>query len=338
MEPMIVSQHIESQDQIDQDAALWVARLAGDRLPVGEHRRLEGWLDADPRHRTAFLEAQEAWGLMGGLAAERDLLVADVPAATVPTPPPPVRFLAVGRALAAIAACLLLVVMGGTLWLGGALPHLTVDHATAPGEQRVVLLEDGSRVILGPGSALDVRYGAAMRRVVLRSGVAIFDVAPMAEAGGRPFVVAAGSGTVRALGTEFMVEYHAEAIEVTVLEHAVEVALEDDAGTTQAVRLDTGASVRYDAQAVGEPHRQDVARATAWQRQRLIFDRVPLADVVAALNRYRPGRIVIADAALAARTVSGVFHTATPDLALDAVIRELGAKSAAIPPLVTVIY
>ncbi|MBC7210881.1 MAG: siderophore-interacting protein, partial [Pseudomonas sp.] len=52
----------------------------------------------------------------------------------------------------------------------------------------------------------------------------------------------------------------------------------------------------------------DLRRATDWQRGVLAFERQPLAEVVARLNRYRAGQLVVASDALARREVSGVFH------------------------------
>ena len=68
------------------------------------------------------------------------------------------------------------------------------------------------------------------------------------------------------------------------------------------------------------------------------FDKVSLADVIAQLNRFRRGRIVIADADLARRSVSGVFEIANLNAALATIARELGLRTAALPPFVTVLY
>ena len=103
--------------------------------------------------------------------------------------------------------------------------------------------------------------------------------------------------------------------------------------------LSPGQSIRFDrASGIGTVTQTDLDGATAWRRGRLIFDKVPLADVVTALNRYRRGRIVIADAGLADRRVSGVFETTDLAGALASITRELGVRIAALPPFVTVLY
>ncbi len=120
---------------------------------------------------------------------------------------------------------------------------------------------------------------------------------------------------------------------VTVTEHQVAVA----ASGAVAV-LSPGQSVHYAGNGLGETLAADIRRATAWRDGRLIFDRVPLAEVVAELNRYRRGRVVIAGPDLAARTVSGVFDTARLDGALASIARELGVRERSVPPFLTVLY
>ena len=51
----------------------------------------------------------------------------------------------------------------------------------------------------------------------------------------------------------------------------------------------------------------------------MIFNNRPLGDVVAEMNRYRFGKILITDAASARLPVTGVFETRDPDALLDAI-------------------
>jgi transmembrane sensor len=69
-----------------------------------------------------------------------------------------------------------------------------------------------------------------------------------------------------------------------------------------------------------------------------VFDRARLADVVAELNRYRRGRIVIADGVMAERHVSGFFQTDDLDGALSAISRELDVRTVNLPPFMTLLY
>lgn len=68
--------------------------------------------------------------------------------------------------------------------------------------------------------SIAVRYARGERRVELKSGTALFEVAKEAA---RPFVVEADGATVRALGTRFEVRREDGPVGVTLLEGSVEV-------------------------------------------------------------------------------------------------------------------
>jgi transmembrane sensor len=82
----------------------------------------------------------------------------------------------------------------------------------------------------------------------------------------------------------------------------------------------------------------NIDAAMAWRQGRLVFDNVPLRDVVTELGRYRRGRIVVASPSLASRAVSGVFDTADLESALDTICRELGVKMISAGSMVTFLY
>ncbi len=72
----------------------------------------------------------------------------------------------------------------------------------------------------------------------------------------------------------------------------------------------------------GRPH-----DLTSWRRGLLVFDEQPLGEVVARLNRYRPGHLLVAPGALAQRRVSGVFRVADLEPSLQSISDELGVRS-----------
>lgn len=321
----------DRQDEIDETAALWVARLAGGPLDAADRRSLDRWLAEDVAHTAAFAEAQAALGMMDAFAPTPEMLQVTMP------PPVPVRHAPRWRLPAALAASLMLLVAGALLWSGDPLLMIAADHLTAPAERRTVTLSDGSVVELGPASAIALRFDDRQRRVDLLAGVAYFTPAPRTDAEPRPFVVAAASGTAQALGTQFAVDRLADLVEVVVVEHEVAVSVANPDGQPTTVVLSPGQSVRYAAAGVASPRATNLDQALAWRRDRLVFDHVPLRHVVDELNRYRRGKIVIGSSDLAQRQVSGVFDAIDTDAALAAITRELGARTAS-APLVTVLY
>jgi transmembrane sensor len=216
---------------------------------------------------------------------------------------------------------------------------LAADYQTAPGEHQTVALPDGSSVDLSSGSAIALHFSERERRVELLQGAAYFTAAPMGTNENRPFVVQGENGTVTALGTQFIVNRFPDAVEVSVAEHEVRVALASTDDPAASVVLSAGQSVRYSPESgIGKVGEKNIDLASAWRRGRLVFDRVPLGEVVAELNRYRRGRIVISSNSLASRNVSGVFETNDLDNALRTISQELRLRTASVPPLVTVLY
>lgn len=343
-----VTEPTDRQDEIDQDAidsgaALWMARLGDGPLSASDRQALDRWLDEDPRHAAAFAEAQAAWARMDVLAGSPGALLRDLPPAhiaeVIPLRPTPGRKRpAIWLRATAMAASLLILVAGAVLWFGDPMVMMAADHRTQPGERRIVALPDGSTVELGPASAIALRYSDSERRVELLSGLAYFTAAPRRGEEQRPFVVEAARGTARALGTQFTVGRLSNSVEVIVIEHEVKVAATAADGQERQIVLSPGQSVRYAGAGLALAQTVNLDQALAWRRDRLVFDRVPLDHVVAELNRYRHGRIVIGNGPLASRTVSGVFDTADPDAALATIARELGVRTASAPPLITLLY
>lgn len=321
----------DQSSEADRRAALWVARLDGGPLDAEEREAFRSWLDADPDHRAAFEEAHSAWRSLGLLHREPG------PLRAVPRPQ---RRKPVSRA--GIAGAVVLLGVGllalryqiGDPWIAFA-----ADWRTAPGQTRQVALDDGTLVDLGPDSAIAVQFDAHERRVALLAGEAYFQAAPRAGREVRPFVVAAARGTTTALGTQFQVEEREGGARVTAVEHRIEIAYDAPGRGDARVVLSPGSTVEYDpAGGLGPVDTADVEDATAWRRGFLVFDSLPLEEVVRRLNRYRRGRIVVADPQLAQRKVSGVFASADLDGVIRTITAELGARASSLPPLVTVLY
>lgn len=335
-----VNEPKDRRDAIDSTAAAWVARLGDGPLSDAEQRDLDHWLSADPLHGAVFDEARAAWEKMGQVHFAPGVLADDV-APQRRTPPAGTtdrRRHSLWLRTGALVACLLVLAGGARFWLGDPVILLTADHRTAPGERHGITLSDGSTVELGPDSAIAVRYDDTERRIDLLTGLAYFTAAPLADGERRPFVVAAANGTARALGTQFLVDRMADGVQVVVIEHTVEVALATPSGERTQAMVAPGRAVGYDATGLGQVRPANLDHAMAWRRGRLIVDHAPLGEVVAALNRHRRGRVVIADPALAAREVSGVFDVTDPDAALAVIARDLQIATASLPPLVTLLY
>lgn len=193
--------------------------------------------------------------------------------------------------------------------------YSVADHRTARGERRQLTLADGTRIMLGSASAIDVRYSPQARQVRLLAGE-IFIVTASDHA--RPFTVQTAQGTVRALGTRFSVREADEGIRVAVEQGAVEIR---PAAGAPAVRLDAGQQSRFN-RAGADAARPLDANAMAWTRGLLVAERMPLSDFLAEVSRYRRG-VLRADPAVRALVVSGVYPLDDTEQILDTLPQSL---------------
>ncbi|MDD2109101.1 sigma-70 family RNA polymerase sigma factor [Pseudomonas asiatica] len=184
-------------------------------------------------------------------------------------------------------------------------PVLLADYHTGVGERQVVTLADGTRVTLNSATALSVVFSDRERRVVLESGEALFETTDDS----RPFVVDTAGERVQGSAATFSVRRDGRVVlahgEAKVGEH--ELAVAADAGTQMA-----------------------------WQRGKLIFNGKPLGQLLAELERYRHGRIVLSDSKLAAMEVSGVFDLDEPEALLRTLEQRYGLKVTYLPWLAVV--
>jgi transmembrane sensor len=284
---------------LSDEAIEWLVRLGSGRSTAADAQAFVAWRRQDPEHEVAAREAEallQALGDTRSAAAFRRASSTRSPdCAVFKDARRPRRRALLGGAAAAAAALVLAPSIAP-----GPLTRLFADYATGIGERRRFTLPDGSNLHLNTASAVSMAYSATVRKLSLDMGEALFEVA---KEPGRPFVVVAGPGETRAIGTAFTVRRDADDMSVTVTEGVVDVSCAD----RPPVRVAAGQGIVYGPAGPGLPEPRDVDAASAWDRGKLIFNRRPLAEVVVELERYRVGRIVIADPSLGRLQVTGVF-------------------------------
>ncbi len=349
---------------LTQQAIHWLVRLRSDDLSDTEMDVFADWLISDPEHGEAFAKAEDLFNAMQ-LAARRmgiagtgvtqsavisTALPAKPPAAsthlgnlarphavlTQRTPNRSSRWRSLGLAMAAsgvLLSCLHLSPYNG--WLDIYLS----DYHTSTGEMKDIELADGSHVLLNTDSAVSVNFTAGARQITLHHGQVRFTVAkdPL-----RPFDVLTEDLSVRALGTVFDVyKLTPTATDVSVQEHAVEVRLHGKQHPTasESTQVEQGQYLRYrSSTGLSQPQPSDLDTLLAWQQQRLLINDRPLAELIAELQRYRKGRIFLADSELGKLRITGVFSIANPDEALNAVRKVLGLEEKRLGPWLTVLH
>lgn len=296
---------------LSDEAIDWMVRLHSGRSTPEERGAFGRWRAQSAAHEAAAAEAEALWHGLGSAGA--DMRGERRAARTRMTR----RAVLGGLTLGALG----LATAGSGLWRSGP----KADYATGVNETREITLEDGSRVHLNASSALALHFSRAERRLTLLAGQALFTVTPDAQ---RPFIVGAGDGWTRAIGTQFDVDIRAEETVVTVVEGKVTVGTER---ALPGVTLQANETVRYGGGSLGRPRPVDAALATSWRRGKLIFDRRPLADVVNELQRHTNTRIVIASGSLGELEVTGVFDLNDPLSVLETIEQTLPVRVLRLP-------
>ena len=203
----------------------------------------------------------------------------------------------------ALGAAALLVLLGaGLAWFDPA--YRSEAYSTVIGEHHSSLLADGSRMTLDSDTRLTVEWHVRSRRVVLQQGQALFDVSHTVL---RPFQVEAAAIRVNVLGTLFSVRNLNDTVRVTLARGKVSVSstLPDE----KPLQLIPGQQVDAQGGHLSKPMAVDVEAAMAWKDNRLIFDRTPLSQALATLQRYRKAPIRLDDPSLASLPITGAFDS-----------------------------
>lgn len=299
------SNRYDDQDQ----AESWVARLHAPDSDAQDREAFERWLAHSPANARDYGEVERIHRLAAELG-EDELLRAAARAARRDSAATRRRFhpwLAPGAAIAATLA----VAIGVAAWIQRAPPPQIQRYVTAIGEQRTIGLSDGTTLLLDTHSAVTTRFDRDSRTVEVAQGRVQFVVGR--DAGGRdgprPFLVKAGGGTIRDVGTTFQVSRDGSAVDVGLIEGEVEVAVGGAGAARVTSTLAPGEQVRIEGGGTLAPKRPlDLAVAQAWPRGDLVFKNRRLDQLLDEMNRYSKTQLRLEQPELGALKVSGVFH------------------------------
>lgn len=307
----------------EQAALAWETFQGSEQASAAEHREFADWIARSPEHVEAYLRvartmtalksSKVVWPDSSAEALIRAAKASAGEVIAIPREPsssgrrdqrthgfqPRFAF--------ALAATLVLAI--GVTWFAGTRPQ---QFETRFGEQRSMLLDDGSRVTLNTASKIEVDMRKDHRIIRLVAGEALFDVAHDVS---RPFDVYTGESILRAVGTRFDVDMRPNRTTVTVVEGVVSLtqglaeALPE--GNTPLIRASD--RVVIGAAGAGAPeHGVHLAAVTSWTQRKLVFEHRALGEVAEEFNRYNRERIVIESERLRAEEITGVFQSNDP--------------------------
>jgi transmembrane sensor len=302
--------------QIYQEASDWLVLFRTGTPDANARAQLDAWLRKSPEHVRAYLEVTAIWE-DSALAdperetpAEEHIARARAEDSVVPLPTGASRAAprrAFGHWAFLVAASLLILAASGIVFWDR---FIRDTYSTGTGEQRSVTLVDGSVIDLNARTRIRVSYSGSERVVNLLDGQALFHVAKDAA---RPFIVRSAETSVRAVGTQFDVYRKPSGVIVTVIEGRVAIsAAQRDGSPSQQSVLAAGEQISITPEITRKVDRADVSAATAWTRHRLVFNSVPLREVINEFNRYNTRELVIEAPELESFEVVGVFSSTDP--------------------------
>ena len=301
---------LDTRSNIEREAAQWYALMQSDPVDAELFDAFEGWLSLSAVHREAYLEAELMADTLTAMVylpegqQVRDSLNEPDQSDTAEESSRDstqgwterlADWLIPARPAFAGVAVLAVVLSIALFWQPLSQDtqpgNIAVERllSSGQGELKETQLEDGSTLVLGPLSQVQIRFDGARRLVELTAGEAFFDVAKDAA---RPFYVDAGSVSVKVVGTQFDVRKLPSTTSVGVVEGVVQVfphAVDEieSADQEQVTMLVAGQQLNTDA--AGE-FQMDTAVSlndvASWREGRLVYRGVPLQDILADANRY----------------------------------------------------
>ncbi len=324
---------ISRDDERLEAASRWVLKIDEGALSVSDKDALGLWLDENPRHREVLLEVAAVWDKTDALARLADFF----PHEATPDRTPTVHGHRPWTQGVAVAASLIVLVVSAVFLLPRVetsiesdqpLPTQSAAYVTAIGEQKTVLLPDGSEVVLNTNSELSLTFTSSARVLYLARGEILVRVAKE----DRPLSVVAVDQIVQAKGTEFSVEITDDQhVEVMVTEGRVVVGIQPkSAELPGATNFDADsfilppvlAQLADNTLSAGEElvlgEADTVKKAVtadeievrlSWKDGRLIFRSERLEKALREMERYTTVEFIVLDESLNSTDLSGVFKT-----------------------------
>jgi transmembrane sensor len=291
---------VNELELIEARASRWLAARDAGEATAEQAAEFNRWLDADIRHRVAFLKLEATWRRTDRL---RDVRPLDRAVDPELLGPPDLR----RRWSMGLAAGVVLALLTG-FW--SYQQHFSWHgYETRVGGFSRIVLEDGSVIDLNTNSEVRVRFGRT-REVRLLRGEGRFQVA---HDSARPFTVTAADAAVRAVGTAFTVRLReGEQVDVLVSEGKVAVA-SSRVQRTPPLNAGEAAVVLPDRVSVSRVEPQLLARRLAWTSGKLEFRGETLGEAVEEFNRYNRRQIRLATASLNTLRVGGSFGATDPE-------------------------
>jgi len=306
----------DTRQHIEEQAAEWQLQLHEGPLSEAQRLAFESWKQQGPRYAAAAARMEAVIVRVQALRETKSPARAALDAAFADKPSRrnkhAMRTLLLACSLALPAAALLISPYPQR-WMA--------DVRNGPGQWQTLHLADGSALTLNGISAANLHFDATQRRIDLLQGEILVEVA---HDPARPFIVQTAQGTLRALGTRFVVKREDDVTVLSMLESRVAA---QSANAQQTLEVDAGSQALVSANSVRLAGRIDPASINdAWRRHQLVVENRPLPEVLDEIARHRASHLQFDRAALQNLRVSAVIPLDDSDHALQLLAQTLPIK------------
>ena len=313
---------------VESEALAWVAQLDGDNVTEKDLAAFREWVNRSPAHAREIRALNSFWEELNVLT---DMVEPIAEADSVARQLRRREYFKAWRKrlafpVAALASITVIAVSSinyqnanDTNIIQTAEVQLPTIYRTNIGEHQEHVLSDGSKITLNTSSRVEVDFREDQRRVRLLEGEALFDVAHDTS---RPFLVFAGDGIVRAVGTAFVVHLSGNEFDVIVSEGAVElssvlpspVIKPNDPAPQKIASLGivkAGHKAKYEKSgaSIATLSEVEMSAKMSWQNGLITFNGETLEEVIREVSRYTELRIEINNEDLKRLQVGGVFKS-----------------------------
>jgi transmembrane sensor len=312
--------------KLRQDAWDWVFRMTSGDATKADLAALRSWCAQSPRHAQEYAHVSGRWRSLGPAVEEVIRLDPAVAARRAPADFSIGRRAWLGGAAAAATAGLAVAVVRPPLGLWPSFKEMTADYRTATGEQRQIDLHGAVSVAMNTQTSLNVlQPGGERDRIELISGEAAI------AARSSEIEVIAGNGRTSASMAQFNIRCDGPVIRVTCIDGLVRVAQQGQSVDLLRNQQLTYAYRETDSQGLGQATTVDPDVVTGWRQGYLYFQNEPLAHVIAEINRYRPGRIVLMNEELGRRRYTASFKLDRLNVVVAQLQASFGASVRSLP-------
>lgn len=311
---------IKDKEYIDQLISLY---LSGE-LDESHIHELKSWIHQSPDNERHFMQLQEIWA-SSYIEKEKEIYDSDKAfkvfkqrIAGHEKKSGSTYFMKLRKIYKYAAAVFILGIVSYMSFQAGEdnlYDSLSMIEMSAPaGGTSRMSLPDGTVVVLNGGSKLMYAqsFGVKDRKVELE-GEAYFEVAKNKE---KPFSVESQGIRVKVLGTKFNVQNYPEDKMATVSLMEGKVALDNMLKVSQPLELVPGEKAEFNKETgvLVKNHYESVSNDNLWIDGDLIFDEVPLVEVVKLLSRSYGVKITVNNEELKGLRIVGRFNRKTQSI------------------------